>query len=224
MGLTISIGLKINIIISIALIMTLSLLWRIHADDKNLEQEKLHLWQQPLSLNEHFPERLSSSSWRFDFDEVEQVLLSVKQDEMGELIVNETTAKILENAVTKLPSNMQDAELHRIEFLISKGLQRHDGQQLAKLLIGFYRLQQFTVNSNEVVQSLKAKEKRFEETVFHQELYLDKAFAEKLFGRQNSVTRYLYQRLHIQQDQNLTQEQKQQQLDIHQRRFKASEY
>lgn len=201
----------------------LTLLWHIHADDNRSRAEQ-HLWQQPLSVTEHFPERLASSSWQFDFDEIEQMLLTVKHNEIGELIVNATTAKILQDVVIKLPSGMQDAQIQRVVFLIEKGLPGEVGQQLAKLVTGFYYLQQFALNTSEVLQDLESKEKSFQQTVLHQELYLGKAFAHKLFGKQNSVTRYLYARRRIIENTDLDQKQKQQQLLILQDRFKASEY
>lgn len=214
----------LNVFSLIALTLALFLLWSIHADSPDiLNSPDVHLWQQPLSISDEFPERISTTHWQFDFESTEQVLTKIKLNGKGELILNETTADLLKVAVSKLPLNMTEADLQRIEILVAKGLPGKAGQQLSGVLTDFYRYWQLARIDDKKALNIEAKERSFDQAVLRQERYLGKDIAERLFGRKNAVTRYLYARRRINEDTNLNQEQKQQQLIILQNRFKANE-
>ncbi len=208
----------------IALTLALFLLWSIHTDSSDiLNSSDWHLWQQPLSTSDEFPERISATHWQFDFEAAEQTLTKIKLNEKGELLLNETTADLLKVAVAKLPLNMTDADLQRIEILIAKGLPGKVGQQLSGVLTNYYRYRQALIADTKKMKNTETKEIIFEHTAMLQEYYLEKDIAKKLFGKKNAVTHYLYARRRINQDSNLTQEQKQQQLNVLQDRFKSNE-
>lgn len=214
----------LNVFSLIALTPALFLLWSIHTDSPAiLNSPEVHLWQQPHSISNEFPERISATHWQFDFEATEQVLTKIKLNETGELILNETTADLLKVAVSKLPLNMTEADLQRIEILVAKGLPGKVGQQLSDVLTGFYRYWQIERIDENNALNIEDKERSFEQTVLLQERYLGKDVAEHLFGRKNAVTRYLYARRRINEDSNLNQAQKRQQLIILQNRFKANE-
>lgn len=206
------------------LALALFLLWSIHADSPEVSSKSnLHLWQQPLALASQFPEPISTDYWRFDFEASVQFLANIKYTEIGDIILNANSAKTLEDAVSKLPQTMTKTDLHRAELLVTKNFPGQAGQQLAKVLTSFYRYQQASMIETDKPQDMAAKERRFEQTILRQQRYLGKEVANKLFGRQNAVTRYLHARQQINKASNLTQEQKQQQLTTLQGRFKANE-
>lgn len=213
-----------NIFSLLALTLVLFLLWSIHMNSPDIPNSPdVHLWQQPLSISDEFPERISTTYWQFDFGATEQILTKIKLNETGELILNETTADLLKVAVSKLPLDLTEADLQRIEILLAKGLPGKAGQQLSSVLTGFYRYWQLERVDEKKALNIEDKERSFEQTVLRQERYLGQDIAGRLFGRKNAVTRYLHARRGINEDSNLNQEQKRQQLLILQNRFKTNE-
>ena len=231
------------IALAVAFFITLSGLWSLHADslsslnsslDVSLDNADPHQWQQPFVISDRFPERISANDWQFDYEVTEQALLKIKQTKSGELILNAGTAKVLEDAVSKLPSQMKQDELRRIEFLVTKGLPGRAGQQLASIFTKFYYYQQ-ALNSNsstaaiqdssqeKTQESTVDQEQSFKQMVLLQKEYLGEDISEQFFGRQNRLNQYLYARKAINDDLSLNSAQKQQQLSILQDRFKANE-
>jgi hypothetical protein len=123
--------------------MILSAIWSLHAEPQGLllTAEKLE-WQQPSSISDSFPTLISTHHWQFDYEATEKMLLKIKQKKNGELTLNPSSAKALEQAVSALPSNMSENELQRVELLVTKGLPGKAGQQLASVLTKFYHFQQ----------------------------------------------------------------------------------
>jgi len=208
-----------------SLAMTLSTLWSLHAESQGflLSPDKLD-WQQPSSMSESFPELISAHHWQFNYEATEKILLKMKQKKTGELVFNENTAKVLKQAVSELPIKMEKDELQRVEFLVTKGFPGKTGQQLAIVLTQFYHFQQasnIAHSSINIKKNKHNKELSFQQTVLRQERYLGKDMTRQLFGRQNALTHYLYARQHINENSNLNQIQKQQQLTALKNRFKT---
>jgi hypothetical protein len=219
------------IALAIAFVIALSVLWSLHAAslcclDSSLNSSDRHEWQQPSAITDRFPERISTSYWQFDYEATEQALLKIKQSKSGELILNVSTAKVLEKAISTLPIRMKHDELRRVELLLIKGLPGRAGQQLASVFTGFYYYQQALNSANSTVDTQEHtddQELSFKQMVLLQKEYLGEDISEQLFGRQNRLNHYLYARKAINENPSLNPAQKQQQLSILQDRFKANE-
>jgi Proteobacterial lipase chaperone protein len=183
-------------------------------------------WHQPNFVADKFPEHISNTRWTFDYEASEQVLLKLKLDQNGQLVLDERAAEILESAVTKLPNGLQSDELRRVEVLVAKGLPGRAGSQLAGIVTDFYRYQQATTYAFVAKGSsttIEEQEERFYQTVVLQEKFFGKPVAKKLFGRKNALNRYLYARRYITSDSSLSPEKKQKQLHTLEAELKAYE-
>jgi hypothetical protein len=216
---------RLTSVIVIAFTMTLSALWSLHTESQNISVKYSKFeWRQPLSLAGSFPMLISTIHWQFDYEATEQALLAIKANEVGDLILNANTAKILKKAVSKLPSKMNTAELQRVEFLVAEGLPGKAGQQLATVMTNFYHFKQATDiadASTNAKQNKQSKALSFQQSILRQKRYLGEHTSKQLFGKKNALNNYLYARKRINEDTNLNQVQKQDQLTTLQARFKA---
>jgi len=218
---------NLTIVSVLASAMTLYTLWSLHAESQDflLSPRKLE-WQQPSAISGRFPKLISTNYWQFDYEASAQILLKIKQSKTGELILNANTAKVLEQAVSELPLDMKKNELQRVEFLVIKGFPGKAGQQLSTIFTDFYRFHQASNIASALsisTQNKPNKELNFQQTILRQEHYLGKVITQKLFGRQNALTHYLYARRGINESSNLNQAQKQQLLTTLQDQFKAND-
>ncbi|MFT6029031.1 MAG: hypothetical protein ACI8O8_000762 [Oleiphilaceae bacterium] len=219
------------IALAIAFVIALSVLWLLHEAplcclDSSLNSFDRHQWQQPSAISDRFPERISTKYWQFDYEATEQALLKIKQNEHGGLILNASTAKVLEKAISTLPIQMRQDEIQRVELLVIKGFPGRAGPQLANFFTDFYYYQQALNSANSIVDTrehIDGQELSFKQMVLLQKEYLGEDISEQLFGRQNRINHYLYARKAINKDSSLNSAQKQQQLSILQDRFKAHE-
>tara|TARA_R110001592_G_scaffold10098_1_gene52589 strand:- start:31646 stop:32332 length:687 start_codon:yes stop_codon:yes gene_type:complete len=218
---------KLLFVSVIALAIALFVLWSVHAESPMfLNNADSHQWLQPSAISDRFSERISTNYWQFDYEATEQALLKIKQSKSGDLILNASTAKVLEKAVSTLPPQMQTDELQRVDLLVSKGLPGRAGQELASVVTNFYNYQQALKSANSTVNTPQYtfdQERSFKQMVLLQEQYLGKDISGQLFGRQNRINHYLYARKRINDDASLNPAQKQQQLTALQARFKANE-
>ena len=209
----------------IVLVMTLYTHWSLHTEPQSflLISDNIE-WQQPSIISNSYPKLISTRYWQFDYEATEKTLLAIKQKKNGELTLNASAAKVLEQAVSTLPPQMNENELKRVELLVAKGLPGKAGHELSTLLANYYHYQQASniahVSAN-TKQNKHDKERSFQQTVLRQERYLGKDITQQLFGRQNALTHYLYARQHINENLNLNQAQKQRQLNTLKDRFKA---
>lgn len=210
-----------------ALAIPLILIWYMDLDSPvSLYGPKVSEWRQPYLIADRFPEHISNTRWTFDYEASEQILVKLKQDETEQLVLDGRAAEIIESAVSKLPKGLQSDELQRVEVLVAKGLPGSAGRQLADIVTDFYQYQQAARSAfvaKDSSTTIEEQEKRFYQTVVLQEQFFGKPVAEKLFGRQNALNRYLYARRHITKDSSLSPEQKQKQLRTLEAELKAYE-
>lgn len=210
---------------ALVLTMTVSFLWQLHVTDSN---DRLHLpssieWQQPSSLSDQFPQAISVNVWPFDFEASEQILLTIQPNKNGAMTLNANTAKVLDEAVSKLPQRLSDSAIQRLALLVTKGLTGKSGHELAQIFTQFYQFKQAWNAVKNTPPDTMNKEALFHKMVLLQNKYLGKHMSSQLFGKKNAVTHYLYARKRINNDSYLNQAQKQLQLENLQVRFKAND-
>lgn len=190
-------------------------LWSIHTDlPSSLPSESTQSgktdWQQPIAVNALFPDPISAQQWHFNYEETEEILTQVKLNSHGELLINPELAHILTKSVASMPQNLNKKTENRIAFLVSKGLPGIAGTQLATLLMNYYHLQDATNKTTNKTTSLA----NFLKTEARQNHHLGTDVATQLFGNKRVITRYLLERLAIQENPNLSHQQKEQQRQM----------
>lgn len=169
-------------------------------------------WIQPDLVNTQYPRAIAADNWSFDYEPVEQRLQQVNLDETNALIIDGETAKVLEQAIIALPSNMSEKSLERLAFLVRKGKPGASGMTLATLLSSYYRYQQaqnaLTMTADETLDDQQG----FQQELRLKERYFGKDVMQDLFGKKHAFKRYLFARQQIHSSHHLSPEQKQQQL------------
>ena len=202
----------------IVLAMTISLLSfaGFQFESKNGEQNAAtHQWLQPHAVTVNYPVPISQDHWKFDYEGVESVLQKIRVNRQGVLLINGDMAEVLAEAVIKLPDNMNEHELKRVAFLTARGLPGLAGEQLALILINFYRYQQVSKHTSglgNIKTSQAQKVQLFQQELALKEKYLSKAVVEALFGQKNRLLNYLFSRRKINESSGLSQQQKKQRL------------
>lgn len=185
-------------------------------ESKNSEQHAAtHQWQQPQAVTVNYPVPISQAHWQFDYEGLESVLQKVSVNGQGGLLINGDMAEVLAEAVMKLPDNMTEHELQRVAFLTSRGLPGLAGAQLALILNNFYRYQQVSKPASgqgNIKTSPAQKMQLFQQELALKETYLSKEIVEALFGQKNRLLNYLFSRRKINENPELSQQQKNQRL------------
>lgn len=179
-------------------------LWSIHADfSPELSIDQKDGWHQPIAANDLFQEPISIQQWHFDYEVTEKILTQVTLASNGEPLLNSDLAKTLTKAVNSLPENLDDTELKRIAFLVSKNFpdlnptpekNNITEAQLSTLLVNYYHLKSAERNLDKLIDKQFTFQDRFLATVARQNHYLSTYVATQLFGKQRSITRYLLER------------------------------
>lgn len=179
-------------------------LWSIHADfSPELSIDQKDGWHQPIAANDLFQEPISIQQWHFDYEVTEKILTQVTLASNGEPLLNSDLAKTLTKAVNSLPENLDDTELKRIAFLVSKNFpdlnptpekNNITEAQLSTLLVNYYHLKSAERNLDKLIDKQFTFQDRFLATVARQNHYLSTDVATQLFGKQRSITRYLLER------------------------------
>jgi hypothetical protein len=212
-------GQKIVLFIVVAL--TLSVHWALHRQPLGSPAASL-IWTQPSSLGSLFANHISPNEWPFDFESAEQILLALKQNSEGELILNHYSVSVLEAAVRSLPDNLSGVDLKRVELLIIKGLPGRAGSELASLLSNYYGYRAALENAKTLSNS-DSQELKFEQSVLLQEQFFGEDLTQRLFGKRNRLNGYLFARKRINEDPLLDAMQKKKELSILKRQFTSDD-
>ena len=200
----------------ITLILTVISFSSLYVESKrNVADNSEHQWRQPQSVSVKYPLLISKHHWPFDYELVELALQEVKLDEEGALLIDADTADVLLRAVAELPVDMDENILQRVMFLTTKGLPGPAGEQLALVLRNFFRYQQASTEisglDNVTVGEVRS-EHLFQQDVALKELYMGKEITAGLFGHKHLVRSYLFSRRKVNENSDLTRQQKKQRL------------
>jgi hypothetical protein len=166
-------------------------------------------WKQPRRLQDRFPEPISRSRWRLDFESAEEVLGQLRFTSDNEIAVDEATVILMTRLYDwqRAPEN-RDIDPARVRFLISRFFP--DGACDRSFSDLFARFTAFKDARNRLDRSSRADEHSpprnlaDEEAFRLQRQFFSESEIEGLFGRQNRLTRYLGSRSRIIDDENLS--------------------
>jgi len=212
---------KIALITLVLTVMSFSSLYI--ESKRDVPDNSAHQWRQPQSVSVKYPLLISQHHWPFDYELVELALQEVKLDEEGALLIDADTADVLSRAVAELPVGMNENILQRVIFLTAKGLPGPAGEQLALILKNYYRYQQTSKEisglDTEKVGEVRS-EHLFQQDIALKELYMGKEVTKGLFGHKHLVRNYLFSRRKVNENSDLSRQQKKQRLTELEDQFK----
>lgn len=159
----------------------------------------------------------------YDAVAVYRVLQSIKLDENGRLVPDQTAMQALEKGYSELGPNLSPQDMAELQELIRVGLPGPAGEEAAQILENYYRLRSAEADFNRQMQSqlpttsqmenqLPTGE-RYEDLVELRRNHLGKEVADSLFAVEDAHARHMFAAIAIQQNEDLTPEEKQAQQE-----------
>jgi lipase chaperone LimK len=171
--------------------------------------------------NRNENEHASGSEMPYDAVSVYKVLQSIHVDENGSLVLDAAAMQALEKGYRELGELSPEA-MANLQGLIRAGLPGTAGEEAAQVLENYYR---YRAAEKELLQVREAQTalngsranqlpsiESYEELMKLRRSYLGKDVADRLFAVEDANARHMYEALAIQQNANLTAEEKQAQL------------
>ena len=174
------------------------------------------IWHQPgfsttLSNTEHM--LISPYDWAFDFEPIEDIILNIKFDGMGLLIVNAEFAEVLNLVTNQLPITLDVPNIQRVAILLEKMYPGSEGQKIAQIFYNFYLYRQaYQQTKVELSGTTNLNEVMFRHEEALKEKYLGEPLVRQLFSEKHKLANYLIERKIINQNEQFTSLEKQQKL------------
>ena len=185
------------------------------------------IWLQPDSLSQSFLPPISNNHWDFDFTKIEGLLWRLKVSQAGQLRTDNTTLALLEEISALLPNKLSAENKPRIHFLIQKSLPNDLARPFSELLEQHQAYTQSHESRLRLVNQATGEQKlallRDMDNMlehYQQRFFGDQAKA--LFGDKNITTHYVNRRRIVRLNQNLSNAQKEQQLNQLKEAYRAS--
>ena len=174
----------------------------------------------PDEKNSEVNEARSTNEMPYDAVAVYKVLQSVKLDENGRLVPDQTAMQALEKGYSELGPNLSPQAMSELQELIRVGLPGQAGQEAAQILENYYRYRSAEVEFNQQMESQLPMTEgqvrnqlptgdRYEELVELRRSYLGKEVADSLFAVEDAQARHMFAVIALQQNAALTPEEKQ---------------
>lgn len=172
------------------------------------------IWQQPVALEASYPEKISSETWQFDYDNIEALVRQSKLIHQRGWRADRDSLSLLENIIAELPSDISEETFQRIQFLLSKNLIKENADALVDILRKFVQYQKrFVIHQETIQKSIKLNDldplkSSAEELLKLQKLVFGAETAIKLFSERNLTSNYLNSRILIRLDTSIDPEAK----------------
>jgi lipase chaperone LimK len=142
-----------------------------------------------------------------------RILQSMKLDENGRLVADQTVKDALERGFEDLGPNLTPAAMSELQKVLRTGLPGRAGEEAALLLENYYRYRLAEAEFNgQPVNQLSATD-HYEELVHLRRSYIGAETADKLFAAEDINGRHMMAAIAIQSNVNLTAEEKQAQQE-----------
>ncbi|MCW8194537.1 hypothetical protein F6455_07040 [Proteobacteria bacterium 005FR1] len=164
----------------------------------------------------------------FDVVMIYNVLQSIQLDDNGRLVPDLAAKKALEKAYDDLGSDVSPKSFSELQELIRIGLPGAAGEEAARVLEDYYQLRSAEEEFNRQVEKQLASDanteqnastERYEELMQLRRRYLGHEIADQLYAMENAQARHMFATMEIQQNADLTDEQKQSQLQALQQKL-----
>ena len=155
----------------------------------------------------------------YDAVAVYKVLQGIRLDENGRVVPDQAAMQALEKGYSELGPNLSPQDMAELQELIRVGLPGPAGEEAAQILDNYYRFRAAEVEFNGQMENrLRMTQTgsnalptgdRYEELVELRRSYLGKEVADRLFAVEDAQARHMFEAIEIQQNANLTAEEKQ---------------
>ena len=154
----------------------------------------------------------------YDAVGVYRVLQSIRVDENGHLVPDQTAMQALEKGYSELGPDLSPQAMAELQELIRVGLPGPAGEEAARILENYYRLRSAEAEFNQMRTAQAGSNPstnqlptvdRYEELVELRRSYLGKETADSLFAVEDAQARHMFAALAIQQNADLSAEEKQ---------------
>ena len=161
------------------------------------------IWLQPQQSDQYYPHPISSKEWGFSYTEIEHLLNRVHFDRNGEPSINRDLTKLYHKAYLALPENLTTESRQRLRLLIKKQFSESfecsipQCKSVADLFIQYYLYQEELNNTvNQTARSLSPEQELdlLNKESELQRQYFGQITANRLFGRELQLKKYLTQR------------------------------
>jgi len=199
----------------IILLLSLSIFYHqstIFSDQKNGSE----IWLQPGTSNtvpniDHA--LISPSDWAFDFEPIERIIVNIKFDEVGALLVNADLATVLQLVSNQLPLTLDVPNIQRVAILLEKMYPGSEGQKLAQIFYNYYLYHQaYQQTKTELSGAANLNEVMFRHEETLKKHYLGEELVRQLFTEKHKLANYLIERKITNQNKQLSKLEKQQKL------------
>lgn len=228
-GLTLSLNAFTNrvvrlVVISICLVSAILVRYHIHHENINTNirindsTAKNGVWSE-YDHNADQKSALLTQTSRLDFLQIEKILWRSKLDEFNQLKVNSATLELLEQIHALLPNPIGKDESERLAYLVKKSIPYPGGEQLAELIHSYNLYTQYApgittglspISETQRVLLLIQQDK---DRVDRQTHFFGLDLAQKLFSKKNITRNYLNQRMQLNLDNSLSNDEKLRRLD-----------
>ena len=144
----------------------------------------------------------------YDAVEVYKVLQSLKLDEDGRLVPDQTVLKALEKGYSDLGSDLSPEAMSGLQDVIRKGLPGQAGEEAARILESYYRYRSAESEFHAQLANQLPAASHYQELMQLRRNYLGQEVADQLFAVENTQARHMLAAIAIEKDTNLTAEQK----------------
>lgn len=147
----------------------------------------------------------------FKLEQVANALSHIELDDNGDIVLNETAQTVLEQAFMDDRATMNEAQLEELKAMIETGLGGQAGEQAVDIADKFYR---YSNAYREISDTLamhtdpQALRNDYDQIARLRRTHLGPELAEKLYAREEQMTRYTLEVMAIQADPDLTPEQR----------------
>lgn len=153
----------------------------------------------------------SQSTALFDVSVIYEALQEVRVDESGNVVVDDTALKALDEALDYGDLELTATDLDELRNLIRLGLPGDAGEQTAKIVGDYYQLLEAKKEFDAVYEAPgneRNYEAEYEELVALRELYLGSEVATKLFAETDKDARYMLESMRLAADTSLSPEER----------------
>ena len=152
-----------------------------------------------------------------------RILQSIKLDENGRVLPDQTLKEALELGFDELGPNLNAVAMSELQSLIRKGLPGSAGEQAAHILGSYYQFrlseEEFNRQLQSQAQNQSSAADRHKELLQLRRNVLGQEIADKLFAVEDNQARHMFAAIAIQQNAGLSAEEKQSQQEKLQEQF-----
>jgi lipase chaperone LimK len=141
--------------------------------------------------------------------EIYRILRSIKLDETGRVVPDQTLKEALEEGFTALGPDLSAKEMSELQNSVRVGLPGQAGDRAAQILGSYYQFRLAESEFNRSTESKSSAADRHKELVQLRRDFLGEEIADKLFEVEETQARHMFASIAIQQNPNLTAEEKQ---------------